>query len=200
MILSRLIQMVRVRAMIVGSDEFTPTIIELINESLTKFTARYRYPELFMPGTSVTTTAATGSISLPSDLQHLDVKSVRFQTTGSTTTDVFLRFRNRFNVGTEGSPTQFYRSGSTLVFNPYTSVTGVDEIVFDYWRRHTPLIGDSDTFPIADLENCVITDVASQMAMYNGREDAQRLSLMLSQKSAEDYSASFAISGRDQKL
>lgn len=197
MILSRLVQMIRVKAMIVGSDEYTSTIIECINETLSRYTRKFRYPELFIANHEITATAATGSVALPTDLQHLDEKSIRYQTTGASTLDTFLRFSNRFNIGTDGSPSQWYRSGSTLKFNPYSDVGGTDKIIISYWKTHTALIGDADTFPIADLETCVLFDVAAQMAMYNGRPDAPALAGMLKQQAREEYSAVFSVVGRD---
>jgi hypothetical protein len=193
MTLRELRELVQNAAKIEGYDEWSTLTDKTINRQLRRYTKLMKYPEMLVLNAELELTAATTSVSLPSDLQHLDTKSIRYSQQETNGMFAYLHAYNRYSSATEGTPLQWIRVGNTINLNPYTDILETDQLVINYWKFPEILIANTDEFPIVDLEDTVLYASAVVMCAYG---DPKILPLLEQQK-REAYSACCAIDGRN---
>lgn len=188
MTLKTLRDQIRSRSGLPGSDTLVGFIDGLINERLQHFTALRRFPELFLANVAaIPTPALSGTVPLPTDLQHLDLSSVRYNNSG-TFADANYIFATPGSGSASGIPNTFIWSGSSLLLYPQT-VGASASVWINYWKLPTTLLNDTDVFPIPHLIETIKYDCINQVA----RLTDVKLAILAKADRDESWSANQAI-------
>lgn len=148
MTLGQLKDLVRFEAKVPDTKSMEGWLDQTIQEEARQITALIKYDELFAPDTVLALTAAVTQVSLPTDLQHLDINSIRFAEGGVLTNQNWLRARRNFTNNNAGRPTFYIRKGTVLLLSPNTSIVSSDTIQINYWKYPISLSTQSDAVDI----------------------------------------------------
>lgn len=144
----------------------TATIMRLIQSKYDEYTARNKYPELFIDSINLFAEDGVGSLLLPVDadgdaVQHLhsvffdDYElAIRSERIGNST--------KRHRIGIEGPPWSVRYSNPYLLISPYNEILTTSEIVVSYYRSYT-FVNIDDEHPVTRLEDTVINAVISRL-------------------------------------
>lgn len=127
------------------------TLLEIFEN----YTALTRYQQLYVPNYTITATAATATLVLPANLQHIDLDSVIFRQNSDYLNDVSLFYTNDTISAPNSGNTAFVLQQSTsvngkiLTVFPYADLTINDQFIINYWKKVSFDAGD-DTVLIPD--------------------------------------------------
>lgn len=172
-----------------GNTEQDIWILGVINEVLSRFTALTKYQQFFNKDEVLTLTTNTEAILLPSDLQHLDKKNIRYFPGGdyANAPTLLQKYDKRRNT-TSGRPIQFIRQTGHLLITPFAQIETGDTLLIDYWNL--PPIGITDTiFPIPELIATVKMEVVARSVTFDDPKQWQRYK----SEAKEQYIASKAV-------
>lgn len=174
-----------------GNTELDSWIEGIINEILAHYTALNKYPQMLQKDTQLNLTAQTSTIALPTDLQHLDGKNVRyFQENEIDSNGRLLQKYNKFRNAEMGWTSQFIRSGNNLLLTPAECIATGDYILIDYWSIPVTLVtGASNVFPIVELIDVVKKECVARVTTFDDPKQWQRYK----SEAKESYIAAQAV-------
>lgn len=172
---TRLVEEVLFESGATGSRNLDPVAELILEEVLDKHTSQIRYPELFVPEFKLTiATLATGTLTLPSDYQHLDWNSFHIRFGGDVTHQVILQpFVGRVQGDNSGLTAFYNRNATQILVWPYSELVVADEFYLNYWRKSN-----------AKTNNLIVPDSLIQTIK---DEAIARLHMTLGGKMAGDY-------------
>lgn len=186
---------IKLEARLASTTELDTMIYTIIDDVVADVFSKERCYELKVIGTGNAMAAATPTITLPSDFQHVD--EVRFSTDNGATTPTKLRPKNDFTpISFTGVPEFWQIVGANLYVFPYSQVTTSHKIYLDYYK--VPVFAvDADVFPVVRLQAAVKKECITRLLEYaNSLEQASRM-LASSEKSLERGTAANP-EGRDR--
>lgn len=187
MTLKRMRDMIRVDCRIKGISTMVGLIDHHINQSLRDVTSLAKYMEFLVVDANIATVAADNpTFLLPTDIQHLEDRSIRYSTTNSADSFEYLaKFNANIAKGlSTGTPQYYYRQAGNLVLYPKSTLAG-SGIFLTYYRYPTTLLNDTDVFPLPQMEKTVMHDVVAIMA----RATNTKLATLANRDKRDAYSA-----------
>lgn len=161
--LAELRNLIKIEARVKGSDNLDSFINALVNELLLDYAQKNRYFEFLITNSPITTIAATGSYSLPTDF--MSMRMVRHRNEhGYTRT---LNARNGFIETANGTLPRWYDlAGNQIVIFPIDDLQAAETLLLDYYKVPDTL-ADADPFPIPRLLPTVKLTAISRVLIYN---------------------------------
>lgn len=154
MLLSQLRQEIHFESGIGDIDSFETYIDTLIGEIFDKYCQHTRYDDLYIQDTVIVPTAANEVLTLPADLQVLDIEHVRFREDNDSALDIELISRKGIYGENEGPPRYIIRnqnvtgaltSVAVLRVFPYSEIATGDRFVINYWRKPSAWISTTSS-------------------------------------------------------
>jgi hypothetical protein len=180
-----------------GNVELDGFIESLINEILAHYTALNTYPQMLKKDAQLNLTLATEAIALPTDLQHLDGKNIRYFCANEVQQTPYFNGRqlqkyDKYRNAELGWTTQFIRQGNQLLLSPYDCIATEDYLLIDYWSMpvtlavaQTPLC----VFPIVELIEVIKKECIARVTNFDDPKQWQRYKA----EAKEAYIASQAV-------
>lgn len=155
---------------ITNIDAIGGATIALLKEALDTYANQTKYEICFVADVSTTLIAAQSSIPLQNDLQHLDMKHIRFQPGGVDTNAIMLQYQRDWNMLNAGLTCTAYRDSSgALQLFPNANVAAGDIVLYNYWKKpSTLLVNEASTIPIPQLIPALKAYVISRLQMSTG--------------------------------
>lgn len=190
---------VRALAEVAGATSMTGLINSVFSQVLESLTSLAKYDECFTPNT-VLAIAANGVVSLPLDLQHIDLTEIYFSIDGIVDErnvyrlHPYTRMRSKYT----GHASQYRLYGLSqgggqvrrMEITPFDEIDTVnDRIRINYWKKLT-WANDITTFPIMKLREVTILKTAARVA----KQTNSRLSNRLTNQARDAYIAMRASS------
>lgn len=158
-----------------STTQMNDLVDRIIEEILTDYCNKSRYQELLQIDVSITLVAATGTYSLPADVQNL--VGVRYGRGPNATyfQDVLPKPETVHRSRNVGWPRYFILAGNNLMVFPYGDVLDTDTMNISYYANPVSLFNDdTDEFPIPKLESAVKKDaIARVQRFHSSNQDAQ---------------------------
>lgn len=165
-LVSQMIDDIKVEGRIKGADNLDITCLALINELLLAHTETERYSKFVKVGVAITLVAATGFYDLPDDFQN--IRTVYWWRDGQQVESRTLRQKNDFvERSRDGTEPKYYEIvGDQISVFPSDGILITDNLTIDYWGEPDALV-PSDTFPIAKLYPVIKREVISRIHLLN---------------------------------
>ena len=162
-LISQLVDDIKIEARVKGSDNLDAWILNLINQLLLDYCEKNQYFELLITNSVIATLQATATYTLPTDFGR--ERLVRYLPVNGTSRTLVKR--NQFLENPRGTLPRWYEiHGTVLDIFPVTNMPAADSILIDYWKLPTTLIL-GDTFPIPRLLPTLRTRAVTRVLIYN---------------------------------
>lgn len=175
-------------AKIQDPERYGPLCDLFLHQYMDMMTSQVKYPELLIPDHSIVLTAATQTVTLPADLQHIDINNIRYLTGGDASVYRHLSNFHRFWGSNLGVTRFALRAGSTLKLWPYSEISGTDTIVFNYWKK-SAFSADNDTVLPDQLVPTLITKTIARIANYTSAD----IAILMKGEAKELFAQSFGV-------
>jgi len=132
----QLVDLVSFEAGILGVQDLGGFIGLTIRELLDAATQAQKYDELYVANSPVALLAATASVALPADMQHLDQKNIRLSPSGENIRAYILEKASP-GLRNEGKTQYFFPTSNPLVLQlyPYGEIVAQDKLYINYWKK-----------------------------------------------------------------
>lgn len=184
MTVGQLRELIQVEAKFKGDAQLVGWLDATIAEEARAITAGVKFPDLFVPDYGTTLTAAQQTITL-TDVQHIDLNSIRLYPEGEISRGYYLRRRPSALGINDGPARTFVFMATSIQIYPYADVAAGDILRFNYWRYPVNLSTLSDLLEIVpqtilpELKTRVIARALTftetkQIPLYSGQIPMRR--------------------------
>lgn len=153
-------------------------------EILESYTALIKYQELYVPDYTITATAATQTVTLPTNIQHLDLEEITYRYQGDYNNDVVLFATNDLISAPNTGQTRFVllktttvNAGILSVF-PYSELTTADQFIFSYWKKPSFDAGDATVLIPTELITTAKLELVARANLFSDGKQFMPFRLM----------------------
>jgi hypothetical protein len=162
--LATLRDLIKIESRVKGADNLDGYIDALVNELLLDYAQKNRYFEFLITNSPITTLAATGSYTLPTNFMSMRMVRYRDVNSGAVRT---LNIRPQYIDTALGSLPRWYElAGDKLVIFPVDDLQAGNTLLLDYYKVPDTLTAN-DPFPIPRLLPTVKLEAISRVLIYN---------------------------------
>jgi hypothetical protein len=162
-LISQLVDDIKVEARVKGSDNLDAWILNLVNQLLLDYCEKNQYFELLVTNSVIATLQSTEDYTLPTDFGR--ERLIRYLPTNGTSRT--LKKRNQFLENPRGQFPRWYEvNGTVLSIFPVDNMPAGDSILIDFWKLPTTVVL-TDTFPIPRLLPSLRLRAVTRVLAYN---------------------------------
>lgn len=148
--LQEMLDAVKIESKNSGNTELDNWLITLINELQKQYCSLNQYVQLLVAANQTNLTTNTESYSLPINLQHFKIETVKYYSQ-SFQQPVFLQRYDKYRQQTYGWPSQVRRVVNQIQITPFVQIATGDYVTFDYYMFPPTLVSLGDAFLIPEL-------------------------------------------------
>lgn len=159
-----------------GNTELDQWLIDVCNEMQKQYCALNQYVQLLVADATLNLTTNTELISLPSDLQHIKLETVKYYS-DQFDQPIFLQKYDKYRNITYGWPSQVRRVANQLSITPFVQIATGDYLTFDYYNFPPTLVNPADTFHIPELIPVLKKEVVARASTFSDPKQYQTYKL-----------------------
>ena len=162
-LISQLVDDIKIEARVKGSDNLDTWILNLVNQLLLDYCEKNQYFELLVTNSTIATLQATQDYALPTDFGR--ERLIRYMPVNGTSRTLWKR--NQFLENPRGTLPRWYEvHGTVLSIFPVTNMPAGDSLLIDFWKLPTTVVL-GDQFPIPRLLPSLRMRAVTRVLTYN---------------------------------